>query len=221
MASLLRVLVCAEKDWRPDLAPTLIGRQGIEVYRVEKFADAKLVGSSLNVQLILVDRDLPEARVFVDQLRKEPTTQRRSIGILARGAMEDIELELLQAGANAVFRLPADAEWDTRISRLLKVPERQQARLVVHLAVDTAPETAGAILNLSTGGMLLATHQGLHVSDELGFRFRLPDGSLVAGRGRVARSAAPTGYGVEFLEMGKDDRDAVNSFLRSARIASA
>ena len=218
MASLLRVLVCSEKDWRPDLAPTLIGRQGIEIYRVEKFADAKLVGSSLNVQLFLVDRDLPEALGFVERLRQDPATQRRSIGILARGDMEDIELALLQAGANAVFRLPADKDWDARLSRLFKVPERQQARLVVHLNVETAPEMAGAILNLSTGGMLLATHHGLRVSDELGFRFKLPDGSEVTGKGRVARSAAPTGYGVEFVDLGNSCRDAVNSYLRSARL---
>ncbi len=219
MASLLRVLVCSEKDWRPDLAPTLIGRQGIEVYRVQKFEDAKLVGSSLGAQLILVDRELPECRAFVERLRSDPATQKRSIGILARGEMQDDELELLGAGANGIFRLPPDADWDDRISRLLKVPQRQQARLVVHIAVATQPECAAAILNLSSGGMLLATHNGLRVRDELGFRFRLPDGSEVAGTGRVARAAPPTGYGVEFLDMRGNGREAVNSFLRSNRLA--
>jgi DNA-binding response OmpR family regulator len=218
VGSLLRVLVCSEKDWRPDLAPTLIGRQGIEVYRVEKFADAKLVGSSLGAQLVLVDRDLPDSKGFIEQLRKDPAMQKRSIGVLARGAMEDTELDLLGAGANAVFRVPPDADWDARLARLLKVPQRQQARLVVHIEVETAPECAAAILNLSSGGMLLATHQGLAMGAELTFRFRLPDKSEVKGRGRVARAAPPTGYGVEFLDLDGDGHDAVDSYLRSSRI---
>lgn len=219
MGSLLRVLVCSEKDWRPDLAPTLIGRQGIEVYRVQKFEDAKLVGSSLGAQLILVDRDLPKCRAFVQRLREDPATQHRSIGILARGEMQADELELLSAGANGIFRLPPDADWDERISRLLQVPQRQQARLVVHISVATQPECAGAILNLSSGGMLLATHTGLRIRDELGFRFKLPDGSEVAGTARVARAAPPTGYGVEFVDLSGGGRDSVNSFLRSNRQA--
>ena len=215
---MLRVLICSERDLRPELAGTLIGRQGIEVYRVEKFSDARLVGSSLGVQVILVDRELPETAAFIRRLRKEPATQKRSIAVLTRGSMRNSDLELLAAGANAIFRLPPDEGWDERFSKLLKVPERQQARIVVHVEVATEPECAAAILNLSSGGMLLATHHALRVSDELKFRFTVPDGKSVVGHGRVAREAPPTGFGVEFLNLEGEGRDAVLGFLRSARM---
>ena len=66
--------------------------------------------------------------------------------------------------------------------------------------------------------MLLATHHPLRVSDELKFRFSVPDGKSVVGKGRVAREAPPTGFGVEFLNLEGESRDAVLGFLRSARM---
>jgi CheY-like chemotaxis protein len=214
-----RVIVCSERDLRPDLAPTIIGRQGIEVYRATKFEDVRLLGSTLGARAILVDRDLPQVRSLIQRLRKDPATQKRSIAVLARDAMQEIELELLASGANTVLRLPPDDGWDERLSRLISVAPRQQARLAVRIETATEPECAAAIMNISTGGMLLATHHALHVNDELRFRFKLPDGSAVEGRGRVVRQAPPTGCGVEFVHMGAASRGAIQEFMRSARLA--
>lgn len=214
----LRVLICSKRDLRPDLAETLIGRQGIEVYRVEKFADAKLVGSSLGVQVVLMDRDFPNAAGFIRQLRQDPATRDRSIAVLSRGSRPDSDKELLAAGANAILRLPPDAGWDERFTILLTVPVRQQARMLVHIDVMSEPEYPAAILNLSPGGMLLATHRVLHKGDELMFRFSLPDKTIIVGRGRVARETLPTGFGVEFIDLDGDGKQAVADFLRSARL---
>lgn len=216
--AMLRALICSRRDLRPELAETVIGRQGVEVYRVEKFADARLVGSSLGVQVILVDRDFPNAAGFIRQLRQEPLTRDRSIAVLARGSRPDADTEVLSAGANAILRLPPDAGWDERFSKLLTVPVRQQARLLVHIEVMSDPEYPAAILNLSPGGMLLATHRALQVGDEIGFRFTLPDKTTVTGRGRVARDARPAGFGVEFISLEDEGKDAVLTFLRSARL---
>lgn len=215
---MLRALICSKRDLRPELAGTLIGREGIEVYRVEKFADAKLVGSSLGVQVILMDRDLPNAAAFIRQLRQEPATRDRSIALLSRGARPESDQEFLAAGANAILRMPPDAAWDERFSRLILVPVRQQARMLIHIDATTEPEYPAAILNLSPGGMLLATHRSLHKGEELMFRFSLPDKTMIIGRGRVAREALPTGYGVEFIDLGLDERRAVMDFLRSTRL---
>jgi len=216
--AVMRALICSQRDLRPELAKTVIGKQGIEVFRVEKFADAKLVGSSLGVQVILVDCDFPRAAGFVRQLRQEPATRDRSIAGLSHGSKPEVDGELLLAGANAILSLPPDAGWDERFSKLLRVPVRQQARILVHISVRTDPEYPAAILNLSPGGMLLATHHALRVGDEVGFRFALPDKTNIAGRGRVARLALPTGFGIEFLAMEGEGKEAVKTFLRSARL---
>ncbi|MEO8499596.1 MAG: PilZ domain-containing protein [Vicinamibacteria bacterium] len=217
-SGILRVLICSQRDLRPELTATLIGREGIEVYRVEKFSDARLVGSSLGVQVILVDRDFPNAANFIQKLRLEPATRDRSIAVLTRGFRRGSDEEMLAAGANAVLRLPPDSEWDDRFTRLLSVPVRQQARMLVHIDVSTEPEYPAAIINLSPGGMFLATHRALHQGDELMFRFSLPDRTMIVGRGRVAREALPMGYGVEFLDLDGEGKQAVMSFLRSARL---
>ena len=216
--AMLRALICSHHDLRPELAATLIGRQGIEVYRVEKFADAKLVGSSLGVQVILVDRDFPNAAAFIQKLRQEPATRDRSIAVLARGSRLDTDTEVLAAGANAILRMPPDAGWDERFTKLLTVPVRQQARMLVHIEVASDPDSPAAILNLSPGGMLLATPRDLKVGDDIGFRFTLPDKTTVVGRGRVARNAQPVGFGIEFVQMNDDGKEAVLRYLRSARL---
>jgi len=215
---MLRILVCSEFDLRRELLATIIGRQAIELYRAERFQDTRLLTATLDPRLIFIDRDLPKAREFIERLRQDPATRQRSLAVLARGAFEPIELELVETGANGIFRLPPDAGWDERISRLLAVPVRHDARLMVRLAVATEPETAGAVLNLSSGGMRLATQNELHVHDEIGFSFRLPDGSAVAGRGRIVREAAPTEYGVEFVDLDPNGREAIRQFQRSARL---
>src|SRR5262245_5912961 len=218
---MLRVLLCSERDMRPELVGTLIGRQGIELYRAENFADARLLCTTLGTRVVLVDRELPEAGLFIRRLRADAATRQRSIAVLAKGDMRDTELDLLSAGANTIFRLPPDPGWDERLTRLLSVPARHEARLVARIEVETEPECAAAILNLSSGGMLLATHHELHVNDELGFRFRVPDGTNVEGRARVAREARPTGYGVEFVSVTNQGRQAIGEYLRSARVGTA
>ena len=216
---MLRILVCSKADLRGELKATIVGRQGIEVYRAERFQDARLLASTLGPRAILVDRDLPDSKEFVRSLRQDPATRPRSIAVVARGDVLPDERELLDSGANAVFRLPPDQGWDERLSRLLTVAPRHDARLMVRIAVQTEPETAGAIVNLSAGGMRLATSEPLRIQDPIGFTFRLPDSTTVSGRGRVVRKAAPTEFGVEFLDLDVAGREAIGLFLRSARLA--
>jgi hypothetical protein len=216
--TMLRVLICSQRDLRPELAGTLVGRQGIEVYRVEKFGDAKLVGSSLGVQVILVDRDLADAAGFIRSLRREPGTRDRSIAVLIRGAVRPGDQDLIAAGANGLFRMPPDAGWDERFSKLLSVPVRQQARMEVLVKLPTELGFPAAILNVSPGGMLVATDHALRVGEEFRFRLPLPSGVTVIGQGRVARDARPTGFGVEFLDFDEDGAEAVQRFLRSLRL---
>jgi PilZ domain len=213
---MLRVLICSERDLRPELSGTPIGRNGIELYPARRFEDARLLCSTLSVRVVLVDRDLPAVRGFIQRLRRDPATRHRSVAVLARGEAKELELDLLSVGANAILRLPPDLGWDGRFQKLLSVPARHDARLVVRIEVDTQPECAAAILNLSSGGMLLATHHNLKVNDELRFRFRVPQGASIEGRARVAREAPPTGYGVEFVSV--SDGTAIGEYLRSARM---
>ena len=215
---MLRILICSESDMRPLLASTVVGRQRIDVFRADGLPALRLLSATLDPRAILLDRDFPGAQALVEELRADPATRPRSIAVLARGAERPVERQLVKAGANAVLRLPPDADWDERLSRLLAVPARFATRLPVELAVEMHPAGPGTVVNLSDAGMLLATGQALLPDDEVSFRFRLPDGTTVAGKGKVARVAAPVGYGMQFTDVPGTAREAIGQFLRSARL---
>src|SRR5258706_15295280 len=106
------VLICSQKDLLPDLAPTLLARGGIDRFKAGRLLDATLLAKTTRPALVLLDRDLPKVREFLEVFREEPATRNGSIAILPHGDMEPFELGLLEMGANALLRLPPDAGWD-------------------------------------------------------------------------------------------------------------
>lgn len=215
---MLRILLCSELDLRGELKASVIGRQGIDVYRANGPGEARLLASTLGAQMILVDRDLPHAASLIQKLREDPTTRTRSLAVLARGDLEPGEIELLAAGANAILRLPPDDSWPERLRRLLNVPLREETRVPVDLVVDMRSRGPGTLVNLSLGGLLVETESPLPLFEELSFRFELPDGRWVEGRGRVVREAPPDGWGIEFVALSDAHRKAIQDYLRSARV---
>lgn len=158
-------------------------------------------------ELVLVDRGLARAEELVRRLRADESTRALSIAVVARGDFEPAEVELIEAGANAVLRLPADGNWDSRLLKLMSVPMRRDARFPVHLRLsDPLRHDAagvGLALNLSVHGMLVEAQAPLGLHDRLAFAFRLRehDREKVSGRGHVVRQADPTRFGVEFEQL--------------------
>jgi DNA-binding response OmpR family regulator len=165
--------------------------------------------------LVLIARELPRAGDLVTALRREPATRGCSVAVLAPGDFEPSEIELLEAGANAILRLPAGPEWDERLIRLLSVPLRREARFPVQFAVQTAHvggDVVGIALNLSAHGMLLQTTGPLAVGDPIQFSFRLP-GAFVAGTGTVVRQANGSQYGIRFESLEQDGREQIARYV--------
>jgi CheY-like chemotaxis protein len=212
------VLICSQKDLLPLMGSTLLGRGGIDRFKASRLQDAQLLAKTTRPALVLLDRDMPKVREFLEAFREEPATRKGSIAILAYGDIEPSELELLELGANAILRLPPDDGWDERVSKLLKVPQRLEARLPIQMTVQTQGGDAQA-LNLSVTGMLVQSSVQLQLFQEMTFRFKLPDGSLVAGRARAMRQAAPGLYGLEFVSLESDSKDAIHDYVRSAAVS--
>jgi DNA-binding NtrC family response regulator len=212
------VLICPHKDRLGDLAGTLLGRAGIDRFKAARLADAKLLAKTTRPALVLLDRDLPDVRGFLEAFREEAATRRGSIAVLAHGDIEPLELELLQLGANAILRIPPDAGWDDRVAKLLKVPQRQEARLPVQMVVHTGESGETQALNLSVTGMLVQSQAPLQLFQELNFRFQLPDGSQVSGRARAIRMPGAGQYGLEFVTLDSDSKDAISDYVRSAAV---
>jgi PilZ domain len=212
------VLICSSNDLTRVLAPTLIGRVGIDRFKAAKLDEARLLARVVCPRVSLVDRDLAHARDFIKAIREEPATHGLSIAILASGEIQDAELGLLESGANAIFRLPPDAGWDERMARLLSVPIRQEARLPVDLAVETHRDIQAEVVNLSVGGMLVQSPLALELFEEFDFDIPMAGGTHARGRGRIVRQAGPRQFGVEFQRLDGDGKETIRQFVRSASV---
>ena len=182
----------------------------------------------------LPDLTLPEA---VRRIRSLPATRRVSIlALLPADQPPRSELEIVDAGANAVLRRPLDRvlleHW---ISKLLHVPRRVEARVPVHGQVVGTPRSPttghfyGLSRNLSINGMLLASPVRLFDGPDLDLELQLPEPvTRVCALGRVVRDAIEVGwpyigYGVEFLFVPPDSQTALVTLVgfRTPRLTIA
>jgi CheY-like chemotaxis protein len=203
---------------------TLLERGGIELHLAATAKEALRLAVTVRPDLALVDRDLPQARRLVKGLRE---ACRLSIAVIARGDFDPEEQELLEAGANAVLRLPADPDWDERLARLVDVAPRQSVRAPVSVDFEATPAGTvervwGHLVNLSVTGMLLECAAPLDVGVDVDFSFRLPPaGAPVVGCGRVVRRAAPGRFGVEFRGLQGDAGERLQRYVTSAEAPPA
>jgi CheY-like chemotaxis protein len=216
-------LVCSQDELEPDLSGTLLWRRDIERHFARRLEEARMLALAARPSVVLVDRDLPQSAVLIAQLRQDPATRGLSIAVLSRGDFDPGEVELLEAGANAILRLPPGPDWDARLLSLLQVPVRREIRIPVQFAVEAAaggPAVPALALNISAHGMLMESHARLTVGDELQMCFELPEPvAVVTGRARVVRQAAATQHGVAFLSLDGDGRARVESFVDGAKAA--
>jgi DNA-binding response OmpR family regulator len=206
-----------------ELGHTLVWRNGMERRIVRDANEAKSVAVAGRAQLLMVDRDGNGAENLVTALRAEAVTRQMSIVVMARGDFEASEIGLLEAGANAVLRLPASPEWDERLTRLVDVPVRRESRFSVFFKVETThpggeqSAIMATALNLSVSGMLLETAEPLNVGEELNMQFRLPElDELVKGRARVVRLGGPRKFGLEFQELTATGLESVRRYVNSS-----
>jgi CheY-like chemotaxis protein len=219
-------LLCTHAILDAELGHTLLWRDGVERVVIAKPEEARMMAVAAKPDLVLVDRDLPWCERFVAGLREDPTTRGLSIAILARGEMDPGEVALLEAGANAILRVPPDDDWDERLHALLSVPARRDARFAVSFDVETVAGPSdvavhGTALNLSARGLLLESPVPLRVGDDLALNLGMPDpwGAATAP-GFVVREAGPGRFGVAFGALDVASRERIQGFVESLAAAS-
>jgi len=73
-------------------------------------------------------------------------------------------------------------------------------------------------VNISEGGMLLASSGGLGIGQELEVAFNLPNVShIFKTRAMVVRETSPTGIGIQFLKLNERDESDLQGYI-GARI---
>jgi DNA-binding response OmpR family regulator len=213
------VLLCSTSDLEEDLGQTLLWREDIVRLVAARAEYARTLAVAARPQVAVVDRDLPGAGELITDLRRDPATRPLSIVVLGRGDFDAGELDLLEAGANAILRLPAGPQWDERLARLIQVPLRREGRFPVHfdVAAETgSPHTSGLglALNLSVRGMLMQCSLPLGIGDDLDLGFRLLEtDATINVRGRVVRETKGDRFGLEFHRFLGDGEERVAQFV--------
>ena len=212
------VMICSPADLDGELSSTMLWRSGIERLAASAPDQAMALALNSRPQMVAIDRRLPDVRELVASLRQEPKTRSCSVVILARGDFDTSEIEILEAGANAILRFPAGATWDSRLDQLLSVPTRCEARFSVEFGVEASYSGrafSGQALNLSTRGMLLSSTAPLSVGEDIRFTFRLP-GAFVDGEAQVVRQAAANQYGLCFRALERDGPEVIEQYVARA-----
>jgi len=216
---MVSALICTHADLASDLGQTLLWRQDVDRRVVTRLEEARMMALAARPSIVVVDRDLPWAGRLVSALREDPSTRGLSIVVVARGDFDPGEVELLESGANAILRLPVDAEGDQRLQRLVDVPVRKEARFSVSLSVEAFAAgreegEPGLARNLSLHGMLMETQAALAVGEHVALRFALGEDPLpVRMRGRVVRLAAAALFGIEFIDVEDETSARLRRFL--------
>lgn len=219
-------LIChgEETDVAQEIGETLLWRSDFERHFATRLEAAQTIVLG-RPDIVVIDRDLNWAERLVKAIRSDGTTRRLSIAVLARGDLDPSELELLEAGANAILRLPPGPEWDKRLARLIHVAVRTKARFPVQFQVDAsfdrnADTIPATCVNLSETGMLIECDK-LAIGAEIYFAFMLPgQTTLVHGRARVRRQGGASRYGVEFTEIQGEFLEQVHEFIEASEAES-
>jgi CheY-like chemotaxis protein len=218
------VLICSPSSLDDELGGTVLSRGDVVRHSASQADDVLKRAVEVQADVVLLDRDMPGADRVVAALRRDPATRRVSVVVLARGELDPVEVELLEAGANAILRLPVSPDWDERLDRLMQVPHRREVRLPIGFEVEArlggAIETASALaLNVSVSGMLIDTAYTLHIGDDVDFSFHLPGAeTVVRGCGRVVRQAGRTQFGIEFYGLEGDGREQIAAWVASGSL---
>ena len=218
----LTALILSPQPLDAELSDTVLWRQNVERYIAASADEARTVASGGRPDILIVDERISNAATVVAQLRQDPLTRNVSIVALARGDFDPSEVALIEAGANAILRLPPGPEWDDRLVRLIHVPLRRATRFEMALQIELAiravrphlsrdrpePERqrhargvdpAAAHRRRRPVRVLLPPHRGR--------RLRLGDGG--------ARVPAPHQFGVELTHVEGDGRVRIRQFVES------
>jgi CheY-like chemotaxis protein len=215
-------LLCSPSPLEAELKETAVWREDVSRHLARTADEALEKAREVRPDIVVVDRDMTGADRIVSTLRKNAPTRQSSIVIIARGELDPIEVELLEAGANAVFRLPVGPDWDGRMERLLTVPVRREARLPVRFEMEArsgagVESYSATVLNLSISGMLIDTPLTLQIGDDLDISFQLPDSdTVIRGTGRVVRKAGRTHFGIEFYGLEGDGQAEIEAYVKSS-----
>jgi CheY-like chemotaxis protein len=216
----IRAVLVSRADLGRELEGTVLFRHNVERQSASDAAGVRRLADGARLDVVVVDGAMAGASSLVSALRQDPATRATAIVALGRTDFDFSHVALLEAGANAILPLPPGPDWDDRLTRLIHVPARREARFPVDLAIEGGLRGGlrfhARALNLSVHGILLECAEELEVGDDLRLAFAMPDGhGEVRGTGTVVRAAEAERFGVEITSVEGDGRLRIKRYVES------
>jgi hypothetical protein len=217
------VLICSTRSLERDLKETVLFRTGIDRETVRTAAEIQTRLERGGIALVCVHRNVSGTEAMLKAVRKSATLKKVSVVVLSEDDFDPSEVELLEAGANAILRLPPGDDFNERLSRLIEVPARRDVRIPVRLQVAATSGFGATLpvlaLNLSSSGIMVESNHGLNMGDEISVALRFEDsGEIFSAIAHVTRIAGPNRYGAAFTTITKGE-EALKTFLASTSLA--
>ena len=226
----LRVMAVDDEPDVLNLLKTQMGSLGCEVIQVVDSREAVERLKKEKVDGLFVDVVMPYVDGFLLTRQTRLSKLNRRVPIVMLTALDDAETmrKGFEAGVNFFLGKPFSRDRVHKLlgaTRGLMLRERlRYARLSfgaeVHCTGGPEPQKrfhTGSV-NISEGGMLLASSGGLGIGQELEVAFNLPNVShIFKTRAMVVRETSPTGIGIQFLKLNERDESDLQGYI-GARI---
>ncbi|HTP66454.1 MAG TPA: TIGR02266 family protein [Geobacteraceae bacterium] len=217
------------------LEKTFFNREGFELITARNGREALEAIRNERPDLVFLDLHMPEMDGDEccrhvkgdDMLRHIPIVM-----VTSAGREADVE-RCRSAGCDEIVHKPINRhDFMATARRFLQVTERSAQRFGVRLRVHYGA-FPGDLLNdysidLSTGGLFLATDHILSADTPLNMEFMLPENeATIRCKGRVAwindkegrkKTSLPAGMGVQFLDLTLADLDAIRDYIKKANL---
>ena len=217
------VVICANRSLDRELEGTVLFRSDMERETVRSVGEAQTRLNAGRVALLCLHRNVSGIETLIRNLRKSNTLKRVSIVVLSEDDFDPSEVELLEAGANAILRLPPGDDFNDRVGKLIEVPFRRDVRIPVRLQVSASSGFGATIpvlgLNLSATGILVESNHHLNMGDEVNIAFRFEEsGEIFSATAHITRTAGPNKYGATFESISRGESD-LKTFLAGSATA--
>lgn len=214
---------------------TLLDREEFEFICARSGKEALESAIRSRPDLILIDFFMPDMNGDKCCRLIKSSAELRDIPVVmvTSGGGEDCFKACWQAGCDDIIVKPINPHFFVAIvEKYLPVTERKAPRFIARLRVQYGPDRETTLedysLNLSTGGLFLATFNLLPVGTCLNLGFIFPHNETsIRCEGRIAwvnhpelmkNQNLPVGMGIQFINLSLDQMNCIRDFIKNGTL---
>lgn len=225
------ILVVEDNSDSREMLCLALHHQGYNVIEAEDGKQAMLAASRNRPDLILMDLAMPEMGGLdaARRILQVPKLAHTPIFVVTAFATSDVKADVISAGCTELLEKPVDLDiLIEKIKNTLSakpLPLKQQRaveRVVVSIPVNWGLTrhclNSGTITSLSVNGCLIESDSVETLSGKTIFlSLQLPNGRSMLLQGRALYYLKTVVFGMEFVELSEEDKNAITTFVEHSR----